>query len=47
MIFPNSNTGVLEKKLQRIMETFCSSVINLKDGEKCQEEMRRGIDEYK
>ena len=46
MIFPNSSTGILEKKLQRIMETFCTSVVTMKESERSQEEMRKGMNDY-
>ncbi len=33
LIYPNSSTGVLEKKISRVMETFCSSLHQFKEGD--------------
>lgn len=46
LIYPNSNSGVLEKKLARIMETFCTSLFQFKEGDQAQQEIKRGRQEY-
>jgi hypothetical protein len=46
LIYPNSSTGVLEKKISRVMETFCSSLFQFREQDQKQEELRRGAMEY-
>lgn len=46
LIYPNSSTGVLEKKIARVMETFCSSLHQFKEGDETRQELRRGAKEY-
>ena len=46
LIYPNSSTGVLEKKIARIMETFCTSLFHFREGDQTHEELRRGAKEY-
>lgn len=46
LIYPNSSSGVLEKKIARVMETFCSSLFQFREQDQTQEELKRGAREY-
>ena len=48
LVYPSSSTGVLEKKLYRIMETFTSTLFQFKEGQQTSAEMdasRRDFEE--
>jgi hypothetical protein len=40
LVYPNSSSGVLEKKLLRVMETFTTALFQFREGQQTTEEMR-------
>lgn len=47
LVYPNSSSGVLEKKMARIMETFTSLLIQFNEGQENKTAMQSSLGEYK
>ena len=43
LVYPNSTSGVLEKKLQRIMETYTTMLFQFNDGQQNTAEMQASL----
>ena len=47
LVYPNSTSGVLQKKLQRIMETYTTMLFQFNDGQQNTAEMQASLNQYK